>query len=160
MTTPVSLQIITYGRAGLPQSSQALASALKQLGIDASVEQLEATEERGSAGTYDLSVYAEITLPTGDPYSYMMNNYRTGGTQNYGKYSDPAVDALIDELAAEFDADRRAELARQIDTLVLAGNNVCNMYHLNMFIAMKDTVEGLVQSPVDYYHITYQTRVK
>ncbi|MBR4743858.1 MAG: ABC transporter substrate-binding protein [Oscillospiraceae bacterium] len=157
---PVSLQIITYGRTGLPQSSQALASALKQLGIDATVEQLESTEERANAGTYDLSVYAEVTLPTGDPYSYIASNYKTGGIQNYGKYSDPEVDALIEELAVEFDADRRAELARQIDTLVLADNNVCNMYHLNMYMAMKDTVEGLVQSPVDYYHITYQTRVK
>ncbi|MCR5174870.1 MAG: ABC transporter substrate-binding protein [Oscillospiraceae bacterium] len=157
---PVSLQIITYGRAGLPQSSQALASALKQIGIDATVEQLESTEERANAGTYDLSVYAEVTLPTGDPYSYMMNNYRTGGIQNYGKYSDPEADALIDELAAEFDAVKRAELAKQIDTLVLAENNICNMYHLNMYMAMKDTVDGLVQSPVDYYHITYQTRVR
>ena len=157
---PVSLQIITYGRTGLPQSSQALASALKQLGIGATVEQLESTEERANAGTYDLSVYAEVTLPTGDPYSYIASNYKTGGIQNYGKYSDPEVDALIEELAVEFDADRRAELARQIDTLVLADNNVCNMYHLNMYMAMKDTVEGLVQSPVDYYHITYQTRVK
>ena len=157
---PVSLQIITYGRTGLPQSSQALASALKQLGIDATVEQLESTEERANAGTYDLSVYAEITLPTGDPYSYIASNYKTGGVQNYGKYSDPEVDALIDELAVEFDTARRAELAKQIDTLVLAENNVCNMYHLNMYMAMKDTVEGLVQSPVDYYHITYQTRAK
>ena len=31
---------------------------------------------------------------------------------------------------------------------------------LLMYMAMKDTVEGLTQSPVDYYHITYQTCVK
>ncbi len=157
---PVSLQIITYGRTGLPQSSQALQSALRQLGMDVSFEQLDSTEERANAGAYDLSVYAEVTLPTGDPYSYIMNNYKTGGTQNFGKFSDPQVDRLADELAAEFDSAKRAELAREIDTLVLAENHVCNMYHLNMFMAMKDTVEGLVQSPVDYYHITYLTCVK
>ena len=157
---PVELQIITYGRAGLPQSSQALSSALKQIGISSTVEQLESTEERANAGAYDLSVYAEITLPTGDPYSYIASNYKTGGIQNYGKYSDPEVDKLIDELAVEFDTAKRAELASEIDRLVLADNDVVNMYHLNMFIAMKDTVEGLEQSPVDYYHITYQTRAK
>ena len=42
---PVSLQIITYGRTGLPQSAQALQSALKQLGMDVSFEQLDSTEE-------------------------------------------------------------------------------------------------------------------
>ena len=154
---PVSIQIITYGRAGLPQSSQALQSALKQLGMDVSCEQLESTEERANAGNYDLSVYAEVTMPTGDPYSYVASNYKTGGVQNYGKYSNAEVDKLIDQLAVEFDTAKRAELAEQIDKLVLANNDVCNMFHLNMYMAMKDSVEGLVQSPVDYYHITYLT---
>ena len=155
----VSLQIITYGRTGLPQSSQALASALRQLGMDVSVEQLESTEERGNAGTYDLSVYAEVTLPTGDPYSYLMNNYGTGGTQNFGKISKPEVDELLTSLAVEFDTEKRGELAAQIDQAVLSDNSICNIFHLNMYMAMKDSVEGLNQSPVDYYHITSETRV-
>ena len=156
----VSLEIITYGRTGLPQSAQALQSALRELGMEVSFEQLESTEERGSAGTYDLSVYAEVTLPTGDPYSYLMNNYGTGGTQNFGKYSNEEVDGLLAQLSAEFDVEKRAELAAQIDQIVLSDNSICNMFHLNMYMAMKDTVEGLKQSPVDYYHINYQTCVK
>ena len=156
----VSLQIITYGRTGLPQSGQALASALGELGIETSFEQLESTEDRGHAGTFDISVYAQVTLPTGDPYSYMMNNYGTGGTNNFGKYSNAEVDDLLAQLSGEFDTDKRSELAAQIDQIVLSDNSVCNMFHLNMYMAMKDTVEGLVQSPVDYYHITSETCVK
>ena len=30
---------------------------------------------------------------------------------------------------------------------------------MHMYMAMKDTVEGLNQSPVDYYHINWQTCV-
>lgn len=156
----VTLRLITYGRTGLPQTAQALQSALRQLGMEAILEQLESTEERGHAGTFDLSVYAEVTLPTGDPYSYMMNSYGTGGTNNFGRYSSAEADGLLAELAVEFDAARRAELAGQIDGLVLAENAYCNMFHLNMYMAMKDTVEGLEQSPVDYYQINYRTCVK
>lgn len=156
----VSLDIITYGRTGLPQSSQAIQSALTELGIDATLEQLEGTNDRGTAGTYDLSVYAEVTLPTGDPYSYMMNSYKTGGIQNFGRISIPEVDELMDQLAVEFDVDKRNELAQKIDAAVLAENSICNLFHLNMYMAMKANVEGLEQSPVDYYHITYQTCVK
>lgn len=156
----VSLQIITYGRTGLPQTSQALQSALRQLGMEVSFEQLDNTEDRGHAGTFDLSVYAEVTLPTGDPYSYLMNNYGTGGTNNFGRYSNEEVDKLLGELAVEFDTDKRAEYAKQIDQIVLSDNSYCNMFHLNMYMAMKDTVEGLTQSPVDYYHITGKTCVK
>ena len=90
----------------------------------------------------------------------MMNNYKTGGTQNFGGYSNAQVDALLEQLSAEYDPAKRAELASQIDQIVLSDNSICNMFHLNMFMAMKDGVEGLTQSPVDYYHITYQTCVK
>lgn len=156
----VSLQIITYGRTGLPQTSQALQSALRQLGMDVSFEQLDSTEDRGHAGTFDLSVYAEVTMPTGDSYSYMMNSYSTGGTNNFGRYSNTEVDNLLAELAVELDTGRRAELTKQIDEIVLSENSYCNIFHLNMYMAMKDTVEGLEQSPVDYYHINYKTCVK
>lgn len=156
----VSLQIITYGRTGLPQTSQALQSALRQLGMDISFEQLDSTEDRGHAGTFDLSVYAEVTMPTGDSYSYMMNSYSTGGTNNFGRYSNSEVDKLLAELAVEFDTGRRAEITKQIDEIVLSENAYCNIFHLNMYMAMKDTVEGLEQSPVDFYHINYKTCVK
>ena len=156
----VSLQIITYGRTGLPQTSQALQSALRQLGMDVSFEQLDSTEDRGHAGTFDLSVYAEVTMPTGDSYSYMMNSYSIGGTNNFGRYSNTEVDNLLAELAVELDTGRRAELTKQIDEIVLSENSYCNIFHLNMYMAMKDTVEGLEQSPVDYYHINYKTCVK
>ncbi len=156
----VSLQIISYGRTGLPQTSQALQSALRQLGMDVSFEQLDSTEDRGHAGTFDLSVYAEVTMPTGDSYSYMMNSYSTGGTNNFGRYSNSEVDKLLAELAVEFDTGRRAEITKQIDEIVLSENAYCNIFHLKMYMAMKDTVEGLEQSPVDYYHINYKTCVK
>ena len=156
----VSLQIITYGRSGLMQTAQALQSALRQLGMEVSLEELESTEERGHAGTFDISVYAEVTLPTGDPYSYLLNNYGTDGVENFGGYSNAEVDTLLAELAGTFDAGERAELAKQIDAIVLNDNAYCNLFHLNMYMAMKDTVEGLTQSPVDYYHITGETCVK
>ncbi len=156
----VSLQIITYGRSGLLQTAQALQSALRQLGMEVSLEELESTEERGHAGSFDISVYAELTLPTGDPYSYLLNNYGTGGVENFGSYSNAEVDALLAELSGEFDADRRAALAKEIDAIVLNDNAFCNLFHLNMYMAMKDTVTGLTQSPVDYYHITGETCVK
>ena len=90
----------------------------------------------------------------------MMSNYRTGGTNNFGRYSNAQVDKLLGLLAVEFDTAKRAKLTQQIDSIVLAENAYCNIFHLNMFMAMKDTVEGLNQSPVDYYHINYKTCVK
>lgn len=59
-------------------------------------------------------------------------------------------------MSVEFDIEKRAELTKQIDQTVLSENAFCNIFHLNMYMAMKDTVEGLEQSPMDYYHINYK----
>lgn len=156
----VSLQLITYGRTGLPQSSQALQSALTQLGMEVTFEQLDSVEERCNAGEYDICAYAQVTLPTADPYSYLVNNYGTGGTNNFGKYSNAEVDELLAQMASEFDVDKRSELAVKIQQIVTSDSSVCNMFHLNMFMAMKANVKGINQSPVDYYHINVDTCIE
>ena len=55
---------------------------------------------------YDLSVYAECAAYR-NPYSYLMNNFGTDGIQNFGKIFNAEVDELLDQLALEFDVDRK-----------------------------------------------------
>ena len=81
----------------------------------------------------------------------------TGRGGNYGRYSNPEVDALLNQLATEFDVAKRDEYAVQIQKIALADSSYCFMFHLNMFMVMKKGVTGLKQSPVDYYQITAET---
>lgn len=153
----VSLKIVTYGRAGLPQSAQALQSSLQQLGIEASYEQVDSIDEYMAANPWDISVYAYVTMPTGEPYTYLNAVMNSEGYANFGHYSNPEVDALLDELKVEFDVDKRSELAIQIQELAMEDYAYCYMYHLNMYMPMKSTVENIIQNPADYYYINWNT---
>lgn len=155
----VSPRIVTYGRAGLPQSAQALQSALRSLGMDASFEQTDNVTPWLTAGDYDICVYAYLTTPTGDPLSYLSYTMGTGRGGNFGGYSNPEVDELLARMSTEFDAQKRSEDAVRIQQIATADSSYCYLFHLNMFMAMKSGVTGLAQSPVDYYQITAKTAV-
>ncbi|NYF10159.1 peptide/nickel transport system substrate-binding protein [Leifsonia sp. AK011] len=71
----------------------------------------------GTAGAYDAAIYGwEVTslgLIKGAP-----NTFATDGSTNRNFFSDPDVDALIDELVVEFDPARQTEILTEIDALV------------------------------------------
>lgn len=156
----VSLRLVTYGRTGLPQCAQALQSALQELGIEVSYELFDTVENVLTAGDYDICVYAVVTTPTGDSYAFLHNIAGTGKGGNYGRYSNPEVDALLAQLAVEFDTQKRSELATRIQQIITQDSSYCFMFHLNMFMATKAGVKGMHQSPVDYYQITVETAVE
>jgi len=156
----VSLRIVTYGRTGLPQSAQALQSALQEIGIAATYEQFESIDTVLKAGDFDICAYAYVTTPTGDPLSYLSYTTGTGNGGNYGNYSNPQVDSLLHELSLEFDRDKRADLATEIQQIVTSDCAYSYLFHLNMFMVTKKGVTGIKQSPVDYYQITARTALE
>lgn len=156
----VSLRIVTYSRTGLPQSAQALQSALQDIGIAATYEQFESIETVLKAGDFDLCAYAYVTTPTGDPLSFLSFTAGTGKGANYGNYSNPQVDSLLHELSLEFDKGKRADLATKIQQIVTSDSSYSYLFHLNMFMVTKKGVTGIKQSPVDYYQITARTALE
>lgn len=155
----VSLRLITYGRTGLPQSAQALQSALKQLGMDVQFEQVDNVSSYLTADDYDICAYAYVTTPTGDPLSYLSYTMGTGKGSNFGHYSNPQVDDLLEKMATEFDVQKRSDYALQIQQIATKDSSYCYLFHLNMFLVMKAGVTGMEQSPIDYYQITAKTAV-
>ncbi len=153
----LSLRLITYGRTGLPQSAQALQSALSTLGIETSYDQVDSIETYLDAGDFDICAYAYVTTPTGDPLSYLSFTMGTGNGSNFGGYSNDEVDRLLTEMASEFDPAKRAEYAIEIQQIATKDSSYCYMFHLNMFMVTKAGVKGISQSPVDYYQITVDT---
>jgi len=153
----ISVKLVTYGRTGLPQSAQALQSALTQLGIETVYELTDNVRSYLKGNDFDICAYAYVTTPTGDPLSYINYTMGSGNGGNFGGYSNTEVDALIEAMASEFDIEKRNAYATKIQQIVTKDSSYCYMFHLNMFIVTKSGVSGIEQSPVDYYQITVNT---
>ena len=62
------------------------------------------------------------------------------GTNNWGRYSNPAVDRLLEAASAELDDNRRAALMREAGELVMADYALLPIHFEHSSWAMKDTV--------------------
>ena len=67
-------------------------------------------------GNFDLAIGAIVSTVL-DPSDYFNAWYRTGGPQNYSNYSNPRVDALIDQIDREVDPAKRLALIRQAEAI-------------------------------------------
>jgi peptide/nickel transport system substrate-binding protein len=68
-------------------------------------------------GNYDLAVGAVVSTLL-DPSDYFNAWYKTGGPQNYSRWSDPRMDALIPQIDREVDGEKRQTLIRQAEAVM------------------------------------------
>lgn len=153
----VTLHMVTYTRTGLPEQAEAVQSALNDLGLEVTYELVDSADDILKSGKFSLGVYAYVTAPTGDPLSYLNFTMGTDQGSNFGKYSNPEIDAKLKEMASEFDPEKRSDLAIEIQQLALADSAYCYMTHLNMALVMEANVVGLEEHPSDYYIINVDT---
>jgi peptide/nickel transport system substrate-binding protein len=116
---PLSLVILVPTSSALRQRiAVALQQQLAAIGVRLDIRQLElnAFQEQMGARRFDL-VMGSWVLTDGSP-SGLRNTWGTGGTQNFGRYVNPAFDAQVDSGNAAFDrAARRAHFSRAFATI-------------------------------------------
>jgi peptide/nickel transport system substrate-binding protein len=99
--------------------AQFLQAQMKEIGITMEVQ------------PYDLAQYASAVIrsndfqfagwvggPVDNPYPNLHNLAGTGGTNNYGLYSNPEVDELLTTALETTDQDERTEAYKQVSLLI------------------------------------------
>lgn len=148
----ISLRLCTYStKAELSSFCNEISSSAKTLGIDIKVEVYESVGEQEKTGDFDLMMISMNMVPTGDPQYFADLVLKTGGSSNFGGYSNSEVDALIDALDEEFDNEKRVELAKQIQDLVIDDAGFIVMGHAKYFYIMNANLKGLHTNPSEYY---------
>ena len=154
----LSFDLVTYNsRVELPVLAAAFQSQCRQAGIAVDITVSESPDEVLRSDQFDIAAYAFVTLPTGDPGSYLNTVMGSGGWSNFGHYDNPEIQTLLEELNGTFDPERRADLAAQIVQIALNDDAYCFMEHLDMSLVVRADVVGLTPHPSDYYQITVDT---
>lgn len=157
----LSLKLVTYSsRAELPSIAQAIQDDLRNVGIEINIEISDNIMDILTAGNFDLALYSNITTATGDSLAYLNNAFSTSGASNYGGYSNPEVDKLIDKLKIEFNKEERYKLAIQIQKEALKDNSYNFIAHMKMSFVMKNNVTGIDPHPTDYYQFNANTDIE
>jgi peptide/nickel transport system substrate-binding protein len=91
-------------------------------------------------GNFDVAMFAWAGSPLVTSPS---STYTTGGGNNNGKYTNPQVDALIEQLNQEIDTTKQVDLIKQIETILWQDLMSIPLFAFPGILASVPEAEGL-----------------
>lgn len=154
--TTLTIRWLTYpSRQELPLLAESAQATLKEIGIDV---EINSTADHNSIRTdrtqWDVYASAMVTAPTGDPEYWFTSCALDSSAVNNGHFHSDTLEALEEEMSGEFDSDRRAELAIEMQQAVLDDNGYVFCSFLQMSMISKSTVSNYTAHACDYYQVT------
>jgi len=97
-----------------------LISSWKKIGVEAEhkLEETATWSQSRVSRDFELMVDPYGSATVGDP-DEMLDRFVTGGSENYGRFSDPVADALFQQQAREMDEQKRIQLVKEMDKRIL-----------------------------------------
>ncbi len=147
---------LTYpSRQELPLLAEAAQATLKDIGIEVIINSTaDHNSIRADSTAWDVYASAMVTAPTGDPAYFFTTHCLDSSSVNDGRYHSDDLEELAAELSTVFDTERRAELAVQMQQILLDDDAFVFCSHLKMSMVSKAGVTGLTAHPCDFYEIT------
>ncbi len=111
------------------------ASALKQVGIEARIRQIDSAQYQRRKQTYDFDMIQyswPVSLSPGNEQSFRWGSEgaTTEGTFNYPGVKSAGIDAMIEALLKAEDRPGFVAAVRALDRLLLSGDYVIPLFHL------------------------------
>lgn len=113
---------------------------------------------RQDSGDFKMLSYGITAAP--DAVLEMISNYRTGGSRNYGRFSNPDCDALLDKAIGELNSDKRTQLLDEFQQKFISDwlpNFVLNAYPARNMLA--GNIGGYDKSAGTWYGYSSHTKI-
>mmetsp|Transcript_23945 Transcript_23945/g.77060 ORF Transcript_23945/g.77060 Transcript_23945/m.77060 type:complete len:584 (+) Transcript_23945:52-1803(+) len=154
----LAVTLVAYPhRPGLVIMQPVIAEALSRLGIVVTSvltgDDWAETQQIIDDGAFDLLMWAQHTLPAGDPGWFLNTFFRTDGGNNHAAYSDADVDALLDALSVAETIPARVAATRDAHVAILADVPVSNLVTPEWHVGLSYRMEDYEPWGSDYYVI-------
>jgi oligopeptide transport system substrate-binding protein len=147
------ITITTSGYGGL--ISLTLEAAVTQwrdnLGVEVTVRQLEPDwfiyhlkEEKDEM--FDMGWIADYPHPE----DFLDVLFHTGAENNFGEYSNPAIDAILEQAGLEADTAKSLELYRQAEQMLVDDAAILPLWFGKNYILVKPYIQGYELNPMGF----------
>ena len=137
----------TAGNKLREQQGVLIQSQLKTVGIDIRIDNSDSKTLFGTRlpkGDFDIANFGWIGTPF--PASSARQIYYTGSASNFGKYTNPAVDEVVNKAVAEVDFTKRTALLNQADSMMWTDLPNLPLYQKPTFIAFSNKYSNIVDN--------------
>ncbi len=123
----------------------------QNLGVTITVENLEPNFylDQVHAGNYGQLLGSGWCADYPDPENFADVLFHTASPQNTGKYSNPALDALLERARVEQDVSKRIALYQQAEQMIVDDAAVIFLTHSLTYKLVRPYVKGYVFTPID-----------
>src|SRR5213594_2034277 len=112
---PLKVEMVTRAIAVYVDMASFVINELKQIGIEASLKQIETAQWHATATRGDYQIGANLTgIGPDDPDANYFENYACGSPRNYSQYCNEEVMKMIDAQSQEVDPKRRLAMVYAI----------------------------------------------
>jgi oligopeptide transport system substrate-binding protein len=153
---PKGLPQIVFTSGGIGSDIGADVAAMAQmwqqnLGVTITVENLEPDRyyDELYAGHHGQIFDGGWCADYPDPENFADVLLHTGAQQNLGGYSNPALDALLEQARVEPDVTRRIALYQQAEQMIVDDAPLLFTVHGLSYVLVKPYVKGYVLTPID-----------
>ncbi len=122
---PTKFAIQINGNSSFPQQGEILERDVSALGFKTNLVIVPQAETTGRLlnGQFDIAA-DNINISFDDPLDYLAPSIATGGGKNYGKWSNPKIDALLAEQDATQDVAKRKQVLLELQETILTDATV------------------------------------
>ena len=158
----LEIKWLTYpSRQELPLLAESAQATLKDIGIAVDINSTaDHNTIIANMDQWDVYASAQVNAPTGDPEYFFTVCCLDSSSKNRGHFHSDELERLEKEMATEFDADKRAELAVKMQQAILDDNGYVFCSFLQMSQISKSNVVGYDAHACDYYQVTADLDIK
>jgi peptide/nickel transport system substrate-binding protein len=136
----------TTGNTLRQQTAELFQAEMKELGIDIKIEPTAKLGNTLSTGDFDIIVFAWVGTPF---VSGNKDLWATGGGSNYGKWSNPDADKLLNDAAKTLDTTKVYDLLNQADDIMAKEAYVLPLYQKPVFVALYSDFINIRNNPTN-----------
>jgi peptide/nickel transport system substrate-binding protein len=145
--TPIAIDYMVPNNPETRAVAEVIQAMAAEAGFDMKIRIVEFATglKEAEDGRYQafMLAWSGRTDPDGNLYIF----HKTGAPQNYGAYSNPAVDKLLDEARIKSDPKERKALYEKVTETLLNEGSVIYLFHRKVLIAHTAKLEGYRQMP-------------
>ncbi len=153
---PQGLPAIVFTSQGIGNTAGPDVAAMVQmwqqnLGVNITIENLEPDKYSDLlySGQHGQIFSGGWCADYPDPENFADVLFHTGAQQNIGNYSNPALDAILDQARVEQDGTKRIQLYQQAEQILVQDAPALFISHALTYTLVKPYVKGFVLTPID-----------
>jgi peptide/nickel transport system substrate-binding protein len=140
--TPVAVTMNVLPRQDIKDIAQVVQEQLNKAGFKVELKNQELGQFVQDWRNSNFELFASANAGAPDPDDYFFRTFRTGGSANVFKFSDPEIDKLLDKARSTMDQAARKQAYDQVQKQLACTGPVAHLAYSTLFSAARDKVQG------------------